>query len=169
MGPSNQVAVSAVRAVLEQPGKKYNPLVLVGKSGLGKTHLLNALGLELVMGGTPHMNEIFVDSLEKTVPAETRKRRKQQLRPYAVFVHRAHAFVDIERGGNHVVVVTRERIVAFALLAVLLASCAVPTPTPPAPTATRPPPTQQPPTPTRPAATQPAATATVAPSPTGAP
>jgi chromosomal replication initiator protein len=47
IGPSNQVAVSAVRAVLEQPGKKYNPLVLVGKSGLGKTHLLNALGLEL--------------------------------------------------------------------------------------------------------------------------
>jgi chromosomal replication initiator protein len=47
VGPSNQVAVSAVRAVLEQPGKKYNPLVLVGKSGLGKTHLLHALGLEL--------------------------------------------------------------------------------------------------------------------------
>ncbi|OLD95068.1 MAG: hypothetical protein AUG79_06450 [Gemmatimonadetes bacterium 13_1_20CM_4_69_16] len=47
VGPSNEVAVSAVRAVLERPGKKYNPLVLVGKSGLGKTHLLNALGLEL--------------------------------------------------------------------------------------------------------------------------
>jgi chromosomal replication initiation ATPase DnaA len=47
VGPSNQVAVSAVRAVLEQPGRKYNPLVLVGKSGLGKTHLLHALGLEL--------------------------------------------------------------------------------------------------------------------------
>jgi chromosomal replication initiator protein DnaA len=47
VGLSNQMAVSAVRAVLEQPGKKYNPLVLVGKSGLGKTHLLNAIGLEL--------------------------------------------------------------------------------------------------------------------------
>ncbi len=45
VGPSNQVAVSAARALLEQPGKKYNPLVLVGKSGLGKTHLLNAIGL----------------------------------------------------------------------------------------------------------------------------
>ena len=47
VGPSNQMAVSAVRAALAQPGKKYNPLVLAGKSGLGKTHLLNAVGLEL--------------------------------------------------------------------------------------------------------------------------
>ena len=50
VGPSNEVAVSAVRAVLEKPGKKYNPLVLVVKSGLGKTHLLNAIGLELARG-----------------------------------------------------------------------------------------------------------------------
>jgi chromosomal replication initiator protein len=50
VGPSNQVAVSAARAVLEHPGKKYNPLVLVGRSGLGKTHLLNAIGLELARG-----------------------------------------------------------------------------------------------------------------------
>jgi chromosomal replication initiator protein len=47
VGASNQVAMSAVHAVLKQPGKKYNPLVLTGKSGLGKTHLLNAIGLEL--------------------------------------------------------------------------------------------------------------------------
>jgi len=50
VGPSNQVAVSAARAVLEHPGKKYNPLVLVGPSGLGKTHLLHAIGLELARG-----------------------------------------------------------------------------------------------------------------------
>jgi chromosomal replication initiator protein DnaA len=47
VGPSNQVAARAVQAVLEHPGKKYNPLVFVGRSGLGKTHLLNAVGLEL--------------------------------------------------------------------------------------------------------------------------
>jgi chromosomal replication initiator protein DnaA len=46
-GPSNEVAVSAARAVISSPGKKYNPLVLAGHSGLGKTHLLNAIGLEL--------------------------------------------------------------------------------------------------------------------------
>jgi chromosomal replication initiator protein len=47
-GASNDVALSAARAVIDAPGKKYNPLVLVGKSGLGKTHLLNAIGLELM-------------------------------------------------------------------------------------------------------------------------
>jgi chromosomal replication initiation ATPase DnaA len=46
-GPSNEVAVSAARDVIAKPGKKYNPLVIVGKSGLGKTHLLNAIGLAL--------------------------------------------------------------------------------------------------------------------------
>src|SRR6185503_5310584 len=47
-GASNDVALSAARAVIDAPGKKYNPLVFVGKSGLGKTHLLNAIGLELM-------------------------------------------------------------------------------------------------------------------------
>lgn len=46
-GPSNEVALAEVREVIASPGKKYNPLVLVGASGLGKTHLLNAIGLEL--------------------------------------------------------------------------------------------------------------------------
>ncbi|HEX9611351.1 MAG TPA: DnaA/Hda family protein [Gemmatimonadales bacterium] len=47
VGPSNQVAMSAVREVIARPAKKYNPLVIVGRSGLGKTHLLHALGGEL--------------------------------------------------------------------------------------------------------------------------
>ena len=46
-GPSNEMVLAQVREVIASPGKKYNPLVLVGASGLGKTHLLNAIGLEL--------------------------------------------------------------------------------------------------------------------------
>src|SRR2546421_11208387 len=67
VGPSNEGAVSAARAVLKQPGKKYNPLVLVGKSGLGKTHLLNAIGLELARGKRAVVaclsTQAFVDEL----------------------------------------------------------------------------------------------------------
>ena len=47
VGPSNEVALNAARDAIAKPGKKYNPLVIVGKSGRGKTHLLNAIGLEL--------------------------------------------------------------------------------------------------------------------------
>ncbi len=46
-GPSNEVALNAARDCVAKPGTKYNPLVIVGRSGLGKTHLLNAIGLEL--------------------------------------------------------------------------------------------------------------------------
>jgi len=47
VGASNQLAVNVAREVLEEPGRRYNPLVLIGKSGVGKSHLLNALGIEL--------------------------------------------------------------------------------------------------------------------------
>ena len=46
-GPSNEIALKGARDVIAKPGKKYNPLVIVGRSGLGKTHLLHAIGLEL--------------------------------------------------------------------------------------------------------------------------
>lgn len=43
-GKSNQLACAAAKQVAENPGKAYNPLFIYGLTGLGKTHLLHAVG-----------------------------------------------------------------------------------------------------------------------------
>jgi chromosomal replication initiator protein len=48
VGASNQLAVHAVDTIIDEPGKKYNPLFVHGPHGVGKTHLLHALGNELI-------------------------------------------------------------------------------------------------------------------------
>lgn len=48
-GPGNRIAVRAAQVVVEHPGSKYNPLVIVGPAGTGKTHLLHGIGNGLAM------------------------------------------------------------------------------------------------------------------------
>ncbi|HSU94779.1 MAG TPA: DnaA/Hda family protein [Gemmatimonadaceae bacterium] len=48
VGASNQLAVHAIDTIVDEPGKKYNPLFVHGPHGVGKTHLLHALGNELI-------------------------------------------------------------------------------------------------------------------------
>jgi len=52
-GPSAKVALESARTVLQEPGTRYNPLVIVGGAGAGKTHLLHAIGNGLA--GRPGM------------------------------------------------------------------------------------------------------------------
>jgi len=47
-GPASDAAVRAARDVVAEPGKRFNPLFITGPSGTGKTHLLHAVGNELI-------------------------------------------------------------------------------------------------------------------------
>lgn len=87
VGAANRLAVSAVRAVADTPGVVYNPLFIYSSSGLGKTHLLGALGVQV-----KHLHpdlaveyttlDDFVDQLHGAIAsgqAEAFKRRYQSI------------------------------------------------------------------------------------------
>jgi chromosomal replication initiator protein len=62
VGPSNLLAVKAADAVAQEPGSRYNPLFLHGPSGVGKTHLANAIGNEIIEASGGAIAVSFVTS-----------------------------------------------------------------------------------------------------------
>ena len=61
VGASNQFSYHVSLAVAESPGTAYNPLFIYGAAGLGKTHLLQAIGTYVRLG-YPHMKVKYVSS-----------------------------------------------------------------------------------------------------------
>ena len=79
VGKSNQFVYAAARAVAEHPGEKLNPLFIYGGVGLGKTHLLHAIGNSL-KEFSPMLNVMYVtceqftnDYIESLGPASKSK------------------------------------------------------------------------------------------------
>ncbi len=60
-GKSNQLARAASTQVAENPGKAYNPLFIYGGVGLGKTHLMHAVG-NLILEHKPNANILYTHS-----------------------------------------------------------------------------------------------------------
>ena len=79
---SNRMAFSAAKAVAENPGLRYNPLYIHGQSGLGKTHLMHAIGNEIIalnpsakimsITSEDFMNS-FIESLRTKTPDQFRR------------------------------------------------------------------------------------------------
>ena len=59
VGSNNDLAVSAAHAVIENPGMRYNPYFIYGGPGLGKTHLIQAIGNE-ILELNPEMHVLYV-------------------------------------------------------------------------------------------------------------
>ena len=62
VGTSNKFAATSALAVAEHPGKMYNPLFIYGPSGLGKTHLMHAIGNYIVKNSNKKVLYITCDN-----------------------------------------------------------------------------------------------------------
>ena len=82
VGPSNSFAYAASLAVAEQPSDVYNPLFIYGSVGLGKTHLMNAIG-NYIMADDPMKNVLLTTSESFTnelIDAIVKKKDTSELR-----------------------------------------------------------------------------------------
>jgi|SRR5678815_1511667 chromosomal replication initiator protein len=85
IGKSNELAAAAAHAVAEAPGKTYNPLFIYGATGLGKTHLMQAIAHKvlqknpstrvLYVGAEQFINEVIESIHSRTMPEFRRRYR----------------------------------------------------------------------------------------------
>jgi chromosomal replication initiator protein len=86
IGKSNELAAAAAQAVAQAPGKLYNPLFIYGDTGLGKTHLMQAVahallardsGIRITFVGTEQFTNELVASIQGRTTQEFRRRYRE--------------------------------------------------------------------------------------------
>ena len=145
VGQSNRAAHGAARAVAEAPGQVHNPLVLLGQTGLGKTHLMRAIAAHFERTQPPgrqvirHTSETFASELAAHI---WRQEQDQLLARYRsaglVTIDDVHVFAQKDRtqeelvrlvgccleAGGQVVLSTAVSVIRLSTLAHHLASIA---------------------------------------------
>ena len=99
---SNQLAARAADAVVAEPGARYNPLVMHGPSGTGKTHLLHAIGNALTASGMRRVacagSQGFIEELIAALQDGTVDRWRARYRGIdALLLDDIHFFAGTER------------------------------------------------------------------------
>ena len=86
IGKSNELAAAAAHAVAQAPGKVYNPLFIYGETGLGKTHLMQAIAHEILRDepgsrisylGTEQFTNELVAAIQNRTTGEFRRRFRE--------------------------------------------------------------------------------------------
>lgn len=134
VGPSNRLAYSAARAVADAPGRAYNPLFLYSGVGLGKTHLLYAIGQACVSQGRSVLyvsSEQFTNEFISAIRNRTTEEFRVRYRSVQVLLIDDvqfmsgkeqtqegffHTFNDLHNSGHQIVITSDRPPRALALL-----------------------------------------------------
>lgn len=85
VGESNKFAHATALAVAENPGQMYNPLFIYGKSGLGKTHLMHAIGNYIVENKNKRVLYVTCERFVEDFIGITRKKNKNNFDNVEIF------------------------------------------------------------------------------------
>ena len=134
VGTSNRMAFSAAQAVADAPGQAYNPLFLYSGVGLGKTHLLHAIGQEAARNGHSVLyvsSEQFTNDFISAIRNRTTEEFRQRYRSVQVLLIDDvqfmsgkeqtqegffHTFNDLHTAGYQIVLTSDRPPKALALL-----------------------------------------------------
>ncbi len=134
VGNSNRMAFSAAQAVADAPGQSYNPLFLYSGVGLGKTHLLHAVGQEAARSGKSVLyvsSEQFTNDFISAIRNRTTEEFRQRYRSVQVLLIDDvqfmsgkeqtqegffHTFNDLHTAGYQIVLTSDRPPKALALL-----------------------------------------------------
>ncbi|VAW44178.1 Chromosomal replication initiator protein DnaA [hydrothermal vent metagenome] len=84
-GRSNTIALAAALQTAQTPNPEFNPLLLYGSTGLGKTHLMHAIGNEIIQNNPDEVvcylhSEIYVNEMVKSIQQKSMDAFKQKYR-----------------------------------------------------------------------------------------